>query len=198
LRKRPLEEFDDALKDVTAFLQSISGKGVMIGGIAVAVIARARTTNDIDATVFPITESVDELYKAATKFHLEPRVVDYERFTKQSRVMLFTHTPSNVNIDISLGVFPFEEHMIRTAAIYDLSGISVPVARPEDLIVMKAIAHRLQDLADIELILKVRPEVDREEVLANASQFAMALDIPEIMIDLQKLLKSHPPSAEGN
>jgi hypothetical protein len=45
-------------------------------------------------------------------------------------------------------------------SIGGLGGVRVPLPIPEDLIVMKAVAHRPQDLADIESILVAHPKLN--------------------------------------
>jgi hypothetical protein len=103
--------------------------------------------------------------------------------------MLLQAEETGVTVDISLGYFPFEEDMIRHARHFSVLGTQIPVARPEDLVVMKAIAHRPRDISDIELILQLNPDLDRQLVLYNLSQFALALDMPELVTEMERTFK---------
>ena len=191
-----VEDLEEALRDVVGFLASLPGRGVIIGGVAVAFTSRARVTRDIDATIFPKSESVQDILLAASTFQLEPRIADAGDFAKKHRIVLLKHAPTGVEVDISLGTFPFESEMIRRAEDHVLGDLHVPVARPEDLLVMKAIAHRKSDLLDIDTILTLRPELDRKEVLFNLAQFAAALDMPEIVDELKSIFRLRSDSSQ--
>ena len=60
----------------------------------------------------------------------------------------------------------------------ELSGVRLPLPLPEDLIVMKAVAHRPQDLTDIEAILAAHPKTNLRRVRRWVREFAAALEIP--------------------
>jgi hypothetical protein len=49
---------------------------------------------------------------------------------------------------------------------------------PEDLIVMRAIAHRPRDVADIESILEASPGIDEARIRSLVRDFAAALEAP--------------------
>ena len=58
-----------------------------------------------------------------------------------------------------------------------------------DLVITKAIAHRPRDIADIEAILNIEPNLDFDRIRSWVGQFAEALEMPELLEDLEKLLK---------
>ena len=95
-------------------------------------------------------------------------------------------------MDVSCGALPFEEEVIARATRVDVGGLVVPLATPEDLIVMKAIAHRGRDMADIEAILDAQPKLDVNRVRRWVGEFAAVLEMPEIADDLEKLLGNRP------
>ena len=70
----------------------------------------------------------------------------------------------------------------------EVSGVLVPLPRPEDLIVLKAVARRPQDLADIEAILAAQPRLNLRRVQRWVREFSEALSMPEILRDLEALL----------
>ncbi|MEK7831855.1 MAG: nucleotidyltransferase, partial [Acidobacteriota bacterium] len=88
----------------------------------------------------------------------------------------------------SCGALPFEEEMIARAKELVIGSVRIKVASPEDLIITKAVAHRPRDIADIEAILNIQPNLDFERIRFWVSQFAEALEMPELMEDLEKLL----------
>ena len=52
-------------------------------------------------------------------------------------------------MDIAIGQLPFEEELLRRFQVTTVGRLHVPLPTPEDLIVLKAVANRPQDLADI-------------------------------------------------
>lgn len=70
------------------------------------------------------------------------RIPDALDFALRSRVLLLRHEGSGIPIDVSLGALPFEENAVRRAVPTDVGGLRVPLPVPEDLLVMKALAHR--------------------------------------------------------
>ena len=102
--------------------------------------------------------------------------------------MLLSHNPSKTDVDVSLGVLPFERESVERASIVTVAGISFPVISPEDLIIMKALARRTRDVADIEAVLDAHPDLDLNRIRYWVSQFASILDVPEILDDLERML----------
>ncbi|MGH9835680.1 MAG: nucleotidyltransferase [Blastocatellia bacterium] len=70
-----------------------------------------------------------------------------------------------------------------------IGSLKLRVATPEDLIIMKAVAHRLRDIADIEAILNVERNLDLARIRYWVSQFAGALEMPELVDDLERVLR---------
>jgi hypothetical protein len=169
-------------------MNAVSGKGAIIGGVAVAILARARTTADVDATVFPRSESIHDRFGLAAKHELTPRQEKAEQFAKANRVMLLEHAPTGIPVDISLGGLPFEDQMIRRAQLHLIGTSEVPVATPEDLIVTKGMARRPSDLLDIDLLVRLNPGLNKEMILSELSQFAQALEMPEIVDEVRRIM----------
>jgi len=89
-----------------------------------------------------------------------------------------------------LGFLPFEQEAIARAITVDAGGVSLPLPTAEDLIVMKAVAHRARDLADIESILDAQPNLDLPRVRRWVRAFASTLDQPELARDVEKILRA--------
>lgn len=59
-------------------------------------------------------------------------------------------------------------------------------------IILKAVAGRTRDWGDIEGVLDANPGLDRGRVRHWVEQFAAALEAPEIMEHLEKILALRP------
>jgi len=109
-------------------------------------------------------------------------------FARKTRVVLLRHTVSGTDIDLSLGILPFEVEMVERSRVVDLGPITLRLPMPEDLIIMKAVAHRPKDLADIQAIAASHPGLDRERIRFWVEQFGEALDLPELWKMISQLL----------
>jgi hypothetical protein len=121
-----------------------------------------------------------------------PRVDDAVAFAQRSRVFLLVHEPSGIKIDLSVAGLPFEQEMLSRASTVKVGDFEVNVPSPEDLIIMKAVAHRPRDLIDIASIVEIHPQLDLGRIRKLVKEFASVLEMPEIADDLEKVLKSYP------
>lgn len=185
----PLAPLISALADVVALLTSQNVQGVVIGGVASSLLGRARATRDIDAVLWLDEKDWAAFLDAATRGAFRPRISDPLEFARRSRVLLLRHEASGIDIDLALGALPFDLEAIQRATARDLAGIRVPLPTPEDLVVMKAVAHRPRDDADIEGLLQANPKLDLRRVRRLLKDFSTALDQPEIAADFDRLVK---------
>lgn len=59
---------------------------------------------------------------------------------------------------------------------------------PEDLIILKAVAHRPQDLIDIRAIALSHSDLDKERIRAWVEEFGLALELPDLWETISQLL----------
>ena len=59
---------------------------------------------------------------------------------------------------------------------------------PEDLIILKAVANRPQDLADIQAVATSHPNLDKDRIRSWVEQFGAALEIPDLWEKISQLL----------
>jgi hypothetical protein len=122
----------------------------------------------------------------------EPRIDDPLGFAATTRVLLLRHAPTGIDADVSFGALPFEDEALTRSVEGKLGRIRIPLPTPEDLIIMKAVAHRPRDTADIEAVLDAHPELDRERVRRWVEELAGALEAPELVADLEAILRRLP------
>lgn len=84
----------------------------------------------------------------------------------------------------------FEELIIKRAVQRDLGDWSARICSAEDLIIQKAVAGRGKDWPDVEgLLIEQHGKLDEAYIEDWLSQFAEALEKPEILEEYQKLRK---------
>jgi len=165
---------------------------MIIGGVAVSALGRPRLTQDVDALVsLPESKWAESLTSAAA-YGLQPRIEDALDFARRSRVLLLRHSLSGIDIDVTFAALPFELAAISRRARLELGGVRVPLPRVEDLLVMKAIAHRPKDIEDLRGLLAAHPAADVEAAREWIREFAAAMNMPDLLRDFDALLvKGH-------
>jgi predicted nucleotidyltransferase len=183
------EPLTRALRSLVEWLRGESVPAVVIGGIAVSAIGRPRTTKDIDALVLVDEDGWPSFLESARRQGFQERLSDALAFAKRSRVLLLVHRETGIEIDVSFGALPFEHEVVARSRVCEALGVNVPLPTPEDLIVLKAVAHRAQDMADIQSVLDAQPTIDLKRVRGWVRQFAEVLETPELLDDLERLLE---------
>jgi predicted nucleotidyltransferase len=177
-----------ALQDLVAWLKAGKVPGVVIGGLAASILGRPRLTRDVDVLVLLDEGLWAEFLAGGLRYDFSPRHDNTLAFAQETRVLLMRHRESGIDVDIVFGSLPFEKEAVARAIWVELGDVEVPLPLPEDLIIMKAVAHRPQDLADIEAILAAHPKLNLRRVRRWVREFAAALSMPEILNDLEALL----------
>jgi len=96
--------------------------------------------------------------------------------------------PSEVSIDIVLGALPLEDEIVRGARNVEITGVRLPLAAPESIVVMKTLARRARDIADIEGILEVHDELDLDWIRIRLTEFDQALGETELLDEFSRIL----------
>jgi hypothetical protein len=174
-----------ALQDL---LVHFNNQGVIIGGIAASLLGTPRYTVDLDAVFLLSFDHLPKLLDEAEKRGIKARIADPIGFARTSHVILLRHESSGTDIYLSLGTLPFEEEMVERSQIFDLGVIKLRLPTPEDLIIMKAVAHRPKDLFDIQAIAASHPDLDRRRIRFWLDQFGEALDMPDLWEIISALL----------
>ena len=172
------------LEAVQRVLGRFDDQGMVIGGVAASLLGRPRLTFDIDALILLSTDDVPGLIEAAAREGLVPRISDAESFAREHRVLLLRHVESGIPVDISLGMLPFEKEAVERSTLRDTGTFAVRLPTVEDLIILKAVAHRPTDLLDIQALIETNPDLDREWIRSRICEFAEALDMPDLWTDI--------------
>jgi hypothetical protein len=156
-----IEPFFEPLESLQRLLSRFNDRGVIIGGAAFSILGKARYTEDIDAMLLLSVKDIPRLLEAASEEGMEPRI----------------ENAADTNIDLSLGILPFEEEMVKRSVVYQIdAALQIRLPTPEDLIIMKAVAHRPKDL-------------DIRRVEKWVKQFAEVLEMPSLWDDIAGIFK---------
>ena len=177
-----------ALRAVLQWLEAGATPGAIIGGVAASILGRPRFTDDIDVLVLLDRERWDEFLAAGRECGIVARIDDVVEFAETSRVLLVSHEPSGIQIDVVLGALPLEEEIVLGATKAKIADDVMPLATPESIIVMKAIAGRARDVADIESLLEVHERLDLDWVRSWLTEFDQALGRSDFVDEFNRIL----------
>lgn len=181
-----IDHLRETIADLMRWIATERLEATVIGGVAAGLQGQPRLTEDVDVVVLDV--DADALLNSGKHHGFEPRVADVLEFSRRTRVLLMRHR-SGVDVDLSLGALPFEREMIERAQTIDAGGLQIRVATAEDLIIMKALARRPQDIADIAGIIEVQSDLDVDRIRRWLREFSAVLEMPEILDDLEMLLR---------
>ncbi|MCK6480766.1 MAG: hypothetical protein L6R43_11660 [Planctomycetes bacterium] len=127
--------------------------------------------------------------EAGAGFGIGPRIGNPLEFAARSRVLLLVHGPTGIPLDGSLGLLPFERAAVKRRVRRRFGSVTVPLPRPEDLLVMKAVAGRPRDLADIASLVASTPGLGVGEARRAVTSFAGAMEEPGLLVDFDEAVR---------
>jgi hypothetical protein len=143
----------DLIGDAAGALHEAGVPWYLFGAQAAILHGAARLTADVDVTVrLPPAISAGVLVEVFRRHGFDPRF-DTPTFIERTRVIPLIHRRSSIPLDVVLGGPGLEDVFLERALTRDLDGVAVPVASPEDVIVMKILAGRDKDLDDIRAVI---------------------------------------------
>jgi hypothetical protein len=163
-----------------------------IGGIAVSVWSRPRTTDDVDLKVLLDRDSAQRLLDV-----LQPDYPSLQPDPLQSlrrNGVLFVKDANGIRIDLQLADVSLDESAIRRAGSIELEpGVTARVCTAEDLILYKMISTRPQDQIDVESVVRRQGDaLDDAYVLKWLRVLEQALDDSTLVSIYQRLRAKYP------
>lgn len=185
-----LASFVPAIRALCNLLKTSQVSGALIGAVAASLQGQARATEDVDALLRLDERTLDHFLEMAMAQGFKPRIPDALSFARRSAVLLLEHEASRVGVDLTICRLPFDFEAVDRARSTVMGDLQFSVVTPEDLIIMKAIAHRPQDFQDIQAVVRANPQLDVRRVRTQVQEFAKALDMPELWEDIAAFFKT--------
>jgi hypothetical protein len=183
------EPLREAVTAVAKALLTFPERGMFVGGVAIIAHGVARTARVVEATLATAAD-IEHVFGELGKCSLAPRIDDAVAFARARQVLLLRHGPSGVDVDISFAWLPFELDALAAAEERRLAGMDITVARAEDLVIYRAVAWQPQDQEDVERLVALHgASIDFERVRRVVAEFALALETPERLSELEAVMK---------
>jgi hypothetical protein len=176
---------------IRRLVETFSGLGIeyaIVGGVAASLQSKPRFTADVDSVLLDIDERIEWFVEELRKAGYKSRSSDPIGFARRTRVLTFTD-PSGVDVDMMMGLLPFDIDLVKGAQTVSLGSFEVRIATPEKLVVMKAIAWRDKDRLDILHLVAYHPEMDFQEVTDSFNAYVDILEEPERKAEFAEFLK---------
>ena len=178
----------EALAALARALEKLDARWYLFGAQAALLYGAARLTADVDVTVQLGDRQTAELVRALEKAGFRLRVRDVGEFVARTRVLPFVHPRSGMPIDIVLAGPGLEDLFFRRRRRRIVEGVPVPVASPEDVVVMKVLAGRGKDEDDVIAILAAQRKLNLERVRKTLDALERALDQSDLSPRFEALL----------
>ncbi len=123
-------------------------KYVVIGGFAVSIYGYPRSTKDLDICIEASGENAKKMVQVMTDFGMASLKLTEADFLKSGNITQIGYDPIRIDVINEIDGVPFGEVWEARKRV-DYEGQPVYFVSYNHLLQMKAIASRLQDLADI-------------------------------------------------
>jgi len=181
----------EVLADLGRAFAAIGVRWYLFGAQAAILYGAARLSADVDVTVSLGDRGIPALDAGG----FEARVPEPAAFAEASRVLPVVHRPTRMPVDVVLAGPGLEQRFLARAEVRTIDDLAVPVASAPDLIVMKVLAGRPQDLDDATAVLRAQGDgLDTSRVRAMLRELEQALDRVDLVAALDRALAQagHP------
>jgi hypothetical protein len=178
----------ELLAALEAALRAFGVRWYLFGAQAVLLYGGARLTADVDVTVELGDRPTATLVAALATAGFALRIADVDDFVARTSVLPLVHTTTATPIDIVLAGPGPEALFLDRRRIVEVEGVAVPVARPEDLVVMKVLAGRPKDVDDVLAILAANADLDLDVIRETLGVLERALDQSDLVPAFEALV----------
>jgi hypothetical protein len=140
----------------------------------------------------PVGVASETLVESLRAAGCSPRIADPD-FIRRTRVIPIVHEATQVHADLVLAGPGLEDLFLERAIAQPFGDLTIPVARPEDIVAMKLLAGRGKDIDDVRAILAARgADLDLTLLRETLRMLETALDQSDLVPQLDALLARTP------
>ncbi|MDO9301873.1 MAG: nucleotidyltransferase [Anaerolineales bacterium] len=177
----------NSMQSVIDFLNEHNIPYMLIGGLAISIWGEMRVTHDVDFKVSVDMPLADFRKLVLERFPARPTNIPPHKLSPH---VIHIWASPDVAADILVSIFDYEREAIKRAVHTEVLGVPTRVCTAEDFIIHKVTANRDKDWLDVESILiRQRGKLDVQYIRNWLTQFAEALENPEMLAHFEKLYK---------
>jgi len=182
----PPEHLYQQLLHVCRFLERRRIPYMVIGGVAVGVWSAPRATIDLDFVIGVTGEALAAFAQSAAEVGFvvfDPKPVEFSKMTLL-RMQLKEPDARLLTLDFMLANDDYKRAALDRAVSIPLLEQEVRIAAPEDVILLKLLGGRGQDMVDAENIVRVqRDTLDRSYLRQWAGRLALTDALDKLLAD---------------
>lgn len=176
MKKRSKKSLMDSLLGLCSLMEEKGVDYVLIGGLAMSVWAEPRATVDIDFLVLvdeKETQTFLKILEESEKFLFINKEIILFKNIKLLRAVL--DVVPEIVVDFILSDNQFKRLAVSRKIRLNLKDRLINVVSPEDLIIIKMLSQRDQDIIDIEKIIEYQKEIDHKYIKDWIAQLKIKL-----------------------
>jgi len=157
----------DTLHEVVSLFERLELSYAVMGGLAARVHGIPRPTYDIDFALSIDRDDLGRMFDAAEELGYHVPVAYRSGWVDSVAGMPIVKLGMRIgdqgmDIDVFLVEGEFLRSVLARRSRHDIGGLEMWLVSPEDLIVLKAAAYRDRDKSDIQDVLFMQGELDRD------------------------------------
>jgi predicted nucleotidyltransferase len=177
---------DDVVRQLAELLEERGIPYAVMGGLAVRVHGIPRPTHDVDLTIKIKREELEELYAAVEELgYSVPETYRggwIDQVAGMPLVKFRLHVMGHaIDIDIFLAESQFQLKLLSRRQQLTIEEKSLWIVSPEDLILLKLLASRTRDFADIGDILFTQGTLDEAYLRKWAALLGVEQKLEEVL-----------------
>ncbi len=178
---------EDVFKKAVSFLNKEKFEYIIIGGIAAGALGEPRITGDIDVDILLDKDKLNEFLDEAKRDGFK---VDKRGCLKTAQERgVFQITYGEFHIDFIMASIDLEKEAFRRKRAIKLYGLKTFFPTPEDLILLKIIPGRPQDLIDVEKVaIRHKGKLDAKYLKSWAQKLSDEAQDARIWDEIQRIL----------
>lgn len=184
MNRFPHESFIEDLLNVCSSLNQIQVPYMLIGGLAVALWANPRATIDLDFIILLKEEDVNNFRTSLEDTKLKFIGLHFFKL-KKIKIVRFSLCTKNIQglitVDLLLADNPFLEDALKRRASFTLLDQKIFVTTPEDLILLKLMSFRPQDIADITNLITTQKNMNFKYLRAQAKKLKVTQELKKFL-----------------
>ena len=187
-----MSDLTTVLADFVRLFDELAMDYAVMGGMAVRVHGIPRPTFDLDFTVAIRRDELPRFYeRVIAAGYTVPEAyltgwVDQVSGLPLIKVKFFV-AGNSVDLDLFLAESPFQQELISRRQQHVVDGQPTWVVSPEDLILLKLIAHRPRDFVDVADVLFAQGQLDEAYLREWANELGVMAELEAALAEQQPM-----------
>jgi hypothetical protein len=181
-----MKELAGAIREFAELFDRFGIPYAIMGGLAVRVYGIPRATYDVDFTAAVPRDQLPGLYAAVAELGYtvpEPYTSGWVDQVAGMPIIKFRLylADQGIDIDVFLAELPFQTQLLSRRRRETLDDLEVWLVSPEDLILLKLLAARPRDMADVGDILFIQGQLDESYLRHWASVLGVLDSLEKVL-----------------